>query len=196
MGSQNVIDYRKRRKQNLMAICGGKCCICGYDKTPVALEFHHLIPEEKSYGLGASGLCHKIEDDIAEIRKCVLVCANCHREIHDNFYELSELQQYQNFNEEIIKSLTTYKKDVKLYCKECGCEITSESSTGLCSICAAKNRRKVERPTSNDLFNKLKELKGNFTQVGTFYGVSDNAVRKWCKAYQIPHKSSDYKNME
>lgn len=94
MGSQNVIDYRKRRKQNLIAICGNKCCLCGYDKAIGALEFHHLIPENKSYGLGASGICHKIEDDIAEIKKCILVCANCHREIHDKKYNVSELQKY------------------------------------------------------------------------------------------------------
>ena len=179
MGSQNVVDYRKRRKKNLISICGGKCCICGYDKTPVALEFHHLIPEEKEFGIGANGLCHNIEKDIAEIRKCILVCANCHREIHDNFYDLNELQKYQYFDEDLIKKLTTYKKDIQLYCRECGKEITHYSSTGLCAICAAKASRQVERPDKNTLLNKMVELKGNFTQAGKFYGVSDNAVRKW-----------------
>lgn len=196
MGSQNVIDYRKRRKQNLIKVCGEKCCLCGYNKTQTALEFHHLRPEDKLYSIGAAGLCHKIEDDIAEIKKCILVCANCHREIHDGFYELPELQSKQIYDENYIVELTTYKKDIKFFCSECGCEITKDSSTGLCPTCSAKARRLIERPSKEELYDKLLSLNGNFTKAGEFYKISDNGVRKWCKTYGIPHKSSDYKNVE
>ena len=46
--------------------------------------------------------------------------------------------------------------------------------------------------TEEELIIKLKENKGNFTAIGRFYGVTDNAVRKWCRLYQISDKSKDY----
>lgn len=61
---------------------GGKCSICPYDKCLDALEFHHKEAEEKEYEIGrllADG-CRK--KALKEVKKCVLVCANCHREIH------------------------------------------------------------------------------------------------------------------
>lgn len=91
MSSKATSDYRRRRKQNLLKICGEKCAICGYDKCIGALEFHHLIPEKKSYGIASNGTCRDLESDIAEVKKCILICANCHREIHNNMYSLEEL---------------------------------------------------------------------------------------------------------
>lgn len=78
------------------------------------------------------------------------------------------------------------------YCKQCGAEITSKAT--LCVSCAQKKSRKVERPNAKELFEYLISIKGNFSQAGRHYGVSDNAIRKWCKNYNIPSKSSDYKN--
>lgn len=81
----------------------------------------------------------------------------------------------------------------KHYCENCGAEITRKAT--LCVECAKMASRKVERPNAQELLNYLKSIKGNFTQAGKHFGVSDNAVRKWCKAYNIPSKSSDYKNV-
>ena len=106
MGSaQATADFRRRRKENLIKVLGSKCCICGYNKVIGALEFHHLIPEEKEYGISAQGTCHDIEKDLAEVKKCILVCANCHREVHENLYSLDELKSFQNFNEEFALEL-------------------------------------------------------------------------------------------
>lgn len=62
-----------------------------------------------------------------------------------------------------------------------------------CSVeCSNKGDRKVKnRPTSEELYELLKD--NPFTKVGEMYGVSDNAVRKWCKSYGIPTKSSYYR---
>ena len=89
--SQKVSDYRRNRKKLLISISGSKCNICGYNKAISALEFHHINPEEKEYGLAQKGTCHKLENDIQELKKCILVCANCHREIHEGFYNNEEL---------------------------------------------------------------------------------------------------------
>ena len=82
MSSKATTDYRRRRKRNLVKVCGDKCAICGYDKIPDSLEFHHINPDEKSYGIAKNGTCHDLEADLQEVQKCILVCANCHREIH------------------------------------------------------------------------------------------------------------------
>ena len=58
------------------------CAICGYNKCPNALEFHHVNSEDKKFHLVASNLQRTEESLIEEINKCVLLCANCHREIH------------------------------------------------------------------------------------------------------------------
>lgn len=62
---------------------GGKCSRCGYDKCFNALEFHHLDPAQKEFHLGARrGL--NIEALRKELDKCILVCRNCHTEIHSD----------------------------------------------------------------------------------------------------------------
>ena len=66
-------------------------------------------------------------------------------------------------------------------------------TTKFCSLDCYNIDRSKTRPPYEELINKLKENKGNFTAVGKFYGVTDNAVRKWCKLYQISNKSKDYK---
>ena len=61
---------------------GSKCQICNYDKYQGALDFHHLDPNEKDFSIGEATsrvLNSKIK---AELDKCILVCSNCHRELH------------------------------------------------------------------------------------------------------------------
>lgn len=78
--SNGVIWYRKRLKQKAIEYKGGMCECCGYDRTIEALEFHHKNPKEKDFS--PSGLSISWERMKNEIDKCILVCANCHREIH------------------------------------------------------------------------------------------------------------------
>ena len=72
------------RKKQLIQIAGGECCDCGYKKNISALEFHHLNPEEKSFGIDLRKCsCAKWDRLVEEVKKCVLICANCHRERHN-----------------------------------------------------------------------------------------------------------------
>lgn len=72
-----------RRNMKLQAIkmLGGKCSICGYNKCVDALEFYHKNPKEKEFKLG-SGNTMSWEEYKNELKKCILVCSNCHKEIH------------------------------------------------------------------------------------------------------------------
>ena len=76
---------RKRRKKvRQMAIDykGGQCQICGYDRCPEALEFHHLDEAEKDFGISDKGYTRSWSRMKQEVEKCLLLCANCHREVH------------------------------------------------------------------------------------------------------------------
>ncbi len=74
---------KRRRKVKTMAIeyKGGKCQICSYKKYQGALELHHLNKAEKSFGIGDKGYTRSWEKVRAELDKCILLCANCHREV-------------------------------------------------------------------------------------------------------------------
>jgi hypothetical protein len=72
------------RKKKLIELAGGECCDCGYKKNISALEFHHLNPEGKSFGIDLRK-CSNLQWNklVEEVKKCVLICANCHRERHN-----------------------------------------------------------------------------------------------------------------
>ena len=74
----------------------------------------------------------------------------------------------------------------KYYCIECGAEISKGSQK--CKRCCQKVKN---RPSPEQLYKDL--MKTNFVQVGKKYGVTDNAIRKWCKGYGMSTKAKDYK---
>jgi len=67
---------------------GGKCNLCGYKKSIEALELHHLDKKKKDFGISADGLTRSWEKVKKEAEKCMLVCANCHRELHAGIVQL------------------------------------------------------------------------------------------------------------
>ena len=80
-------DWRKRTKIKLVNYKGGKCQCCGYDKCIEALEFHHVDPSKKDFQISG---CHKSFENLKqEVDKCILVCANCHREIHAGLLKIN-----------------------------------------------------------------------------------------------------------
>lgn len=74
---------RNIAKQKLIDLMGGKCCICQYDRCNQALEFHHLNPNDKKFGISSVARDKPLYILIQEIKKCILVCSNCHREIEN-----------------------------------------------------------------------------------------------------------------
>ena len=62
---------------------GGKCERCGYNKSFAALDFHHEDPSEKDFTIAHARHRSFNEEMKKELDKCILVCANCHREIHE-----------------------------------------------------------------------------------------------------------------
>jgi hypothetical protein len=77
---------KRRIKLKVMAVeyKGGKCSVCGYNKCIAALDFHHLDASSKEFSISADGSTRGWERLKVELDKCILVCSNCHREIHHN----------------------------------------------------------------------------------------------------------------
>lgn len=81
---------KRRQKIKLLSVQykGGKCQVCGYDKYVGALDLHHIDSTQKSFNIGHKGYTKSWERTKQELDKCVLVCANCHREIEAGITQL------------------------------------------------------------------------------------------------------------
>lgn len=76
---QRVKNYKKQA----VDYKGGKCVRCGYDKCLASLDFHHIDPKQKDQNWAK--MHHWAFDKIKkELDKCILVCKNCHGEIHNS----------------------------------------------------------------------------------------------------------------
>lgn len=84
---------KRRRKIKMMAIAykGNKCQICGYAKYQGALDLHHRSQKTKSFGIADKGYTRSWGRVKEELDKCVLVCANCHRELEAGITQLPEV---------------------------------------------------------------------------------------------------------
>lgn len=87
---QAVSKRRRKIKELAVEYMGGSCLVCGYSKYIGALEFHHIDPGKKEFGLGMSGLTRSWEKTRKELDKCVIICSNCHREIHGGLIDLAK----------------------------------------------------------------------------------------------------------
>ena len=79
--TEQVIRHRRRLKQLLVAEAGGACALCGYDRHLGALQFHHLDPRSKRLQISQNGVTLSLDTIREEVRKCVLLCSNCHAEV-------------------------------------------------------------------------------------------------------------------
>lgn len=107
-------------------------------------------------------------------------------------------------SENQIKAAEFYGKSTKPRCKSCGKKITPDSKTGYCRKCKKENGfvdkykyipkmhlRKVDRPKKEELAKMIISM--SFLEISRQYGVSDNAIRKWCKTYNLPFRKKDIK---
>ena len=200
---------RQRLKEKLVEYKGCKCEICCYYNCINALEFHHLDPSEKDFGI-ANGNAIAFEKAKKEVDKCILVCANCHREIHFNL----NAEQYANDEKlkkeiytEILNNRDVYgnipiKDSYKFLAYTSIMEdiANNVSREDIFKKYHINNRtfnrfleenniqynksKKVEnRPSKEELIALLKNY--SKSAIGRMYDVSYNAVQKWCKKYGI-----------
>ncbi|MBR9705542.1 hypothetical protein GOV14_00755 [Candidatus Pacearchaeota archaeon] len=176
---------RKERKNKLVEAFGSCCSFCKYDRCHKALEFHYVDPSEKNITISTLGILTKWVKIIKEIKKCIMVCSNCHREIHSgmisqkqvkNIYQENFIEVMRKLDEEVQRWTNKSKNKKNYYCVDCNKIIDKRAKR--CAFCYNLNRKK-NRPPKEQLLKEIKET--NYCAVGRKYGVSDNAIRKWLK---------------
>jgi 5-methylcytosine-specific restriction endonuclease McrA len=85
-----MLSKRQRLKRIAIEEMGGECVLCGYHRCDAALHFHHLNPHEKDYNISEKSNWYDIEK---ELKKCVLLCSNCHRETHSGLIDHETLAE-------------------------------------------------------------------------------------------------------
>lgn len=81
---------RAQMKQRAVDHMGGSCFSCGLRGPLPLFEFHHTDAKTKEFGISEDGSLRSWESIVAELAKCVMLCANCHREVHAGVRELDE----------------------------------------------------------------------------------------------------------
>ena len=81
-----------QRKLEIIRLLGGGCSICGYKKNLAALAFHHIDSRDKEFKLDMRSLSNRTLELIQlELDKCILICHNCHAELHNPNLDLELL---------------------------------------------------------------------------------------------------------
>lgn len=174
--SEHVKRWRKATKQRIVESMGGCCQVCGYCKCIECLDIHHLNPEEKEFGFGSIRSNPRRWTEIAtELRKCVLLCRNCHGEFHQGLIEIPE--NVARFNEEYADYLAKQREELWNNCPVCGEKKRTRQL--YCSLsCAGVGGGKVDWKNI-DLLELLKTK--TKCEVAEELGISEAAVRKRLK---------------
>lgn len=203
-----VIEKRKRNKIALVEYKGGKCEICGYDKCIDALEFHHLDKKTKSFGIGC-GDTKSLESLKKEADKCIMVCSNCHKELHAKerekaieekmLFEEKNLQNFKNSPEGKAKYSKPQISDIPEIEKLIdGGFLTSEIANKMHFAPTTLRRflkiNHIENPNtvyklSDYTIEQFKEdfiEYGNFSSIGRKYNIDGNSIKKWCNRNGLP----------
>ena len=162
-----VIQHSLRRCYKKGNYTPYKCSICGMKPFWQGRELTLLLDH-------INGQNH--DDRLENLR---WVCPNCNQQL--------ETTGSRNLN---------YKKNYKQkknYCVNCGKEITRQAIR--CNSCASKlkglKRVSPNKPSREVLKQEIRIY--SFLEIGRKYGVSDNAIRKWCVSYNLPKKKTEIK---
>lgn len=172
--SEAVKRWRRNAKARLIRGFGGSCCLCGYNKCDDVFEFHHLDPSHKETHWGAMRSSITGWNNIVlEMVKCVMLCSNCHKEVHAGAAEVPITAP------RLTLDAVNYRDDERSNdydaCGVCGEQKLKNRKT--CSQkCAASRRMKVDW-NGHDL-PALVLQHGSYEAVGDLFGVTGAAVSR------------------
>lgn len=178
--SDRVKRWRKHCKERIIAAMGGKCCVCGYNRCSAALALHHLDPTQKDIGLGAIRANPKNWNDIVvELRKCVLICHNCHNEVHYHMAVVPD--DAPKFDERYADYKEMERQEAMTPCPVC--DKLKSPHLKNCSVeCAARSKYRVDW----DNVNLKEELKTkSIIALSEQIGCSDAAIHKRLKKFGL-----------
>lgn len=192
--SDGIKNWRKRTKQFLVDGFGGKCNKCRLQYNIEVFGFHHLDKKKKRMSISEMLTCpKKITEIIKEIKKCILLCKNCHTQLHAGNWLISDIKiiKFHGKHVPLIKK----KKKEYLFCLKCNEKyLKTHKNHKFCSYkCSYLSHRKVEnRPTKLQLKNAIqyypKHRRSKYwgwTILSKKYGVCGEAIKKWAKEYNL-----------
>ena len=193
----------------LINLRGHQCESCKLKtwlEQPINLELHHRDGDKTNNELSNLQLlcpnCHSYTDNYGSKNKNhqdvkdeeLLQALKTSSSIRQALFSLGLSDAGGNYNRarallnKYDITLNKTCKEKENYCIDCGKPIYPDSIR--CVQCNAKKRSSItiDRQTLKHLIRTMP-----FTQIGKQYGVSDNAIRKWCDNYNLPRKVSDIK---
>ena len=212
---------RETLRNKLLALRGAHCECCGLDSwnnLPITLQVHHVDGDNFNNTLENLQLlcpnCHSQTDNFCGKNKTERAKDNCSDEewiealktspnIHQALLKLKKadgnwytkayalIKKYNiQLEQNKIQSSVKVSENIQQhYCQICGAPITSKAT--YCSKCAHIQSRTCERPSREELKTLIRT--NNFCAIAKTYNVTDNAVRKWCKAVNLPFRVKDIK---
>lgn len=173
--SENVSRWRANTKRKLISAFGDKCCLCGYNKCDKVLEFHHLDPSIKDFGWGEiNGNIKSWSKIITEIKKCVCLCSNCHKEVHAGVSTVPDTAP--RFDELLIPSHLFRSSAVYDSCPICG-KLKYQTFKTCSRKCSYNNTKRIVDWSTNDVVELLMKYK-TYAAVGELLGVTGAAVSR------------------
>jgi predicted HNH restriction endonuclease len=83
MCRSHYLQYlKKSRYEELIKLLGGVCDNCKKGFPVSVFDFHHINPKEKKFAISNEITNKSMKELIVEAKKCILLCANCHRILH------------------------------------------------------------------------------------------------------------------
>jgi hypothetical protein len=156
---------------------GGKCCICGYNKCDDAIDFHHVDPAIKDFHMG------QMRSDIKgwativkELRKCVMVCTRCHKEVHSPRINTSIPDDAPRFNEKYADYKILQHQSLMNKCPICKTTDKPKYQQTCSYQCAAVKSGKTDW-SKIDVVALVNEC-GSFTNAGHTLDLSAAAVSR------------------
>ena len=182
LGSVMCASCRSNRNRWTMKLrcikhLGGKCELCNYDKCPEALDFHHRDPSTKSFTI--SGRMSRSWDVLRpEVEKCMLLCANCHRETH--------------WKERTDKNALVYDEPaIRKISKKAARKLEIYNDRVEASLINPRikliGNGKINWPSNDELHELV--ITSSFVSAANVLGVSDSAIRKHLRRQGIDPKS-------
>ncbi len=211
----DTIKCREIRGRAIASL-GGECKKCTYQGHVAAFDFHHRDPAKKEFQIGSWRKWEVVEK---ELKKCDLLCARCHRVLHDEGEPIRSPSPEQAVREpkNCKECGILLKSGYTGYCQRCWsaasgstkpCPTCGELIRGANKYCSepcmkegwrVNQQRRVgprnssaHRPTKRPPWEELERdfaVLFSYVQVGKKYGVTDNAVRKWVKYYDRDPKN-------
>lgn len=174
--SEAVKTWRKNTKLKMIQCMGGKCQICGYNKCPESMDLHHLDPSIKELSFGSIMAKPKAWDSkiVPELKKCILLCANCHREYHAGYATIPVT--YDTFDESRLSLDKSLMYDI---CPVCGGEKSKLHKT--CSLrCSSISTGNIRKPIefNDEEFLNMLSTGSTTKQLSIHFHCSVHTIRR------------------